>query len=91
MAPEVNRAHASRRPSAAGILLEQIATKQGSEEIAGYELAAIIDHEEAIAVTIECKAGIGMFGDHAALKLGAVLGLQWVEPVVGQAAIGIEV
>ncbi len=76
---------------AAGLALEQVAAEQRGHVVAGDELAAVVDHEEAVAVAVERESDVGALLHDAALQLGAVLGLQGVQPVVRQAAVRVEV
>ena len=54
-------------------------------------MPAIVDNKKAIAIAVEGKADIGTLFNNTTLQIGAVFRLHWVETVVGQAAVRVEI
>ena len=73
------------------LLGEQRLGKQRRREVAGHELAGVVDEEAAIGVAVERDAEVGSFGERLADDELSVLGKQRVRLVVRERAVGVEV
>ena len=77
-----------RRPR---VLVQQRLGEQRRDEVAGHELAVLVDEEAAVGVAVPGDAEVGLLGQHALADLAAVLFEQRVGLVVGERAVDLEV
>ena len=75
----------------AGVLEQQRLGEQRGDEVAGHELAGLVDEEAAVGVAVPGDAQVGLLGDDARADLAAVLLEQRVGLVVGERAVDLEV
>ena len=75
----------------AGVLEQQRLGEQRGDEVAGHELAVLVDEEAAVGVAVPGDAQVGLLGHHALADLAAVLLEQRVGRVVGERAVDLEV
>src|SRR5207249_1072331 len=74
----------------AGLFLEQRRGQKGGDEIAGYELARVVDEEAAVGVAVERSAEVGVLLQRLRHDELAVLGQQRVRLVVRKRSVGLE-
>ncbi len=75
----------------AGLLLEDGLGEERGEEVAGDELACVVDEEAAVGVAVERHAHVGLLLEHLRDDELPVLGEQGVRLVVGERAVRLEV
>ena len=73
------------------MLLEDRLGEQRGEEVAGDELARLVDEEAAVGVAVPGDAEVGALLAHLVDDERAVLGQQRVRLVVGELAVGLPV
>ena len=76
---------------APGCLEQQRLGEQRRDEVAGHELAVLVDEEAAVGVAVPGDAEVGLLGHTALADLAAVLLEQRVGLVVGEGAVDLEV
>ncbi len=75
----------------AGLFLQDELGEQRGHEVAGDELAGVVDEEAAVGVAVEGHAEVGVLLDRHAHDELAVLGQERVRLVVREGAVGLEV
>ena len=75
----------------AGVLDQESLGEQRGDEVAGHELAVLVDEEAAVGVAVPGDAEVGLLGHDALADLAAVLLEQRVGLVVGERAVHLEV
>ena len=73
------------------MLEEQRLGEQRGDEVAGHELAVLVDEEAAVGVAVPGDAQIGLLGHDPRADLAAVLLEQRVGRMVGEGAVDLEV
>ena len=75
----------------AGLLLEDRLGEEGRHEVAGHELARVVDEEAAVGVAVEGDPEVGVLLERLRDDELAVLGQQRVRLVVREGAVRLEV